>query len=289
MASSATEWVTTRTVRPSSARPRSSCMTSRSMPGSRPEVGSSRKISDGLVSSSRATDTRLRWPPESEVIFLSLWMSSLSSARTSSTRALRSASAVSAGKRSLAAYRSALRDGQFLVQDVVLRDQADALAQLGELLVEVPVVVEDVALVGGPVAGERLEQGGLAGARRADDGDQGLLGDAEGDVLEDVLAAVDRDREVAGREGDLTGVDELLQPVADQPEGRVADADDVVRADERGAGLAERLAVDVGAVVAAEVADLEAAVGRRPEFGVHGGRPAGRRRPARSPAHGRCA
>ena len=56
-------------------------MTSRSMPGSRPEVGSSRKISDGLVSSSRATETRLRWPPESEVTFLSLWMSSLSSAQ----------------------------------------------------------------------------------------------------------------------------------------------------------------------------------------------------------------
>ncbi|CAM5728154.1 hypothetical protein SBADM41S_00559 [Streptomyces badius] len=78
------------------------------MPGSRPEVGSSRKISNSLVSSSRATETRLRWPPESEVIFLSLWMSSLSSARTSVIRDWRSASVVSAGKRSLAAYLRAL-------------------------------------------------------------------------------------------------------------------------------------------------------------------------------------
>ena len=95
-----------------------------------------------------------------------------------------------------------------------------------------------------------------------------LLRDAEGDVLEDLLAAVDRHRQVAGREGDLTGVDELLEPVADEAERRVADADDVVRAEQRGAGLGDRLTVDVRAVVGAEVADLEAAVGRRVELGV---------------------
>ena len=43
----------------------------------------------------------------------------------------------------------------------------------------------------------------------------------------------DLDRQVAGREGDLTGVDELLQLVADQPEDRVADADDVAGAEQR--------------------------------------------------------
>ncbi len=48
----------------------------------------------------------------------------------------------------------------------------------------------------------------------------------------------------------------------------MADADDVVRAEELGAGLGQRLAVDVGAVVAAEVADLEAAAGHRVELGV---------------------
>ena len=173
------------------------------------------------------------------------------------------------GEAQLGRVLQRLLDGQLLVQDVVLRDQTDALAQLGELLVQVPVVVEDVALVGGPVAGERLEQGGLSGARGADDRDEGLLGDAEGDVLEDVLAAVDRDGQVAGGEGDVTGVDELFEPVADDAEGRVADADDVVagRAADA-AALGDRLAVDVGAVVRAEVADLHAAVGGRVELGV---------------------
>ncbi|MEY9489522.1 hypothetical protein RKD26_005316 [Streptomyces calvus] len=68
------------------------------------------------------------------------------------------------GEAQLGRVLQGLLDGQFLVQDVVLRDQTDALTQLGELLVEVPVVVEDLALVGGPVAGERLEQGRLAGS-----------------------------------------------------------------------------------------------------------------------------
>ncbi|GAA4940434.1 hypothetical protein GCM10023238_02630 [Streptomyces heliomycini] len=91
------------------------------------------------------------------------------------------------GEAELGRVLEGLLDGQLLVQDVVLRDQTDALTQLGELLVEVPVVVEDLALVGGAVAGEGLEERGLAGAGRADDRDQRLLGDAEGDVLEDLL------------------------------------------------------------------------------------------------------
>lgn len=172
------------------------------------------------------------------------------------------------GEAELGRVLEGLLDGQLLVQDVVLRDQTDALPQLGELLVEVPVVVEDVALVGGAVAGERLEQRRLAGAGGADHRDDRLLRDAEGDVLEDLLAAVDGDREVAGGEGDLAGVDELLQPVPHQPEGRVADTDDVVRPDQRGARLRYRLAVEVRAVVRAEVAQLEPAVGRRGELRV---------------------
>ncbi len=162
-------------------------------------------------------------------------------------------------------------DGQLLVQDVVLRHESDALAQLGELLVEVPVVVEDVALVGGAVAGQRLEQRRLAGTGGADHRDQRLLGNAEGDVPQDLLAAVDRDGQVPGGEGDLTGVDELLEPVADDPERRVADADDVGRAELDRAALGDRMAVDERAVVRAEVADLQAAVGRGVELGVVAG------------------
>ncbi|CAM5612845.1 hypothetical protein SVIOM74S_10460 [Streptomyces violarus] len=86
--------------------------------------------------------------------------------------------------------------------------------------------------------------------------------------LKDLLAAVDRDGQVAGREGHLTGVDELLEPVADDPERRVADADDIGRAEQLRAALGDRLAVDVRAVVRAQVADLHAAVGRRVELGV---------------------
>ncbi|CAM5647710.1 hypothetical protein SGRIM119S_07092 [Streptomyces griseorubiginosus] len=186
-------------------------------------------------------------------------------------RCSRSSPVVSAGKRKLGRVLQGLLDGQLLVQDVVLRDQTDALAQLGELLVEVAVVVEDVALVGGPVAGECLEQGRLAGTGRSDDRDQGLLRDTEGDVLEDLLAAVDRDGEVAGGEGDLAGVDELLQAVADDPEGGVADTDDVRGAEQQRAALGNRLAVDVRAVVRAQVADLHAAVGHRVELGVVAG------------------
>lgn len=205
------------------------------------------------------------------MIFLSLWMSSLSSR----SFLVDAGGALGLGgvarEAELGRVLEGGADAQLLVQDVVLRDQADALAELRELLVQVAVVVEDVALVGRAVAGQRLEQRGLAGAGGADDADQRLLRDAEGDVPEDLLAAVDRDREVAGREGDLAGVDELLEAVADDPERRVADADDVVRAQQRGAGLRQRLTVDVGAVVAAEVVDLEAAAGHRAELGVVAG------------------
>ncbi len=89
--------------------------------------------------------------------------------------------------------------------------------------------------------------------------------------MRDLLAAVDLDGQMARGEGHLTGVDELLQPVADDPERGVADADDVGRAEQLRAALGDRLAVDVGAVVRAEVADLHAPVGRRVELRVVAG------------------
>jgi hypothetical protein len=98
----ATLWVTTTTVRPSSASDRSVRMTERSIPGSRPEVGSSRNSRDGLTSSSRATLVRLRCPPERLVIVWSACAVRPSSPSTSSTRCWRSASVVSAGNRSRA-------------------------------------------------------------------------------------------------------------------------------------------------------------------------------------------
>ena len=53
------------TTRPASASWRNIVITWRSSAGSRPDVGSSRISSDGPVSSSIATEARLRWPPES--------------------------------------------------------------------------------------------------------------------------------------------------------------------------------------------------------------------------------
>ncbi len=159
--------------------------------------------------------------------------------------------------------------GELGVQDVVLRDEADALAQFGVVAVKVAAVVEDGAAVGGALAGERVEQGGLSGAAGSDHGEQAFLADRERHLVEEDLAApVDGDGEVLDVEGDLAGVDVLLQLVADETERGVSDADDVTRPD-RGAG--DGLAVEVGAVVAAEVDDLVRAVRPGPQFGVAAG------------------
>lgn len=156
--------------------------------------------------------------------------------------------------------------GQLGVQDVVLRDEPDAMAQLGVVVVEVSAVVEDAALVGRPEAGQRVEQGGFAGAARAHHAQQTLLAHREGDIVEQGLAApVHGDRQVLYIERDLTGVDELLQHVADQRELGVTDADDVTGGDR---GTADQLAVEIRAVVRAEVDDLVRAVRMCPQFGV---------------------
>ncbi len=157
------------------------------------------------------------------------------------------------------------------MQDLRLRDEADARAQLGELLVQVAAVVEDVAAVGRAVAGEGAQQGRLAGAGRADDRDQGLLRDAEADVVEqDLLGALvlDLDGQVAGREGDRAGVDELLELVADQDEAGVTDGQAVLRPHQL---ALDGVAVQEDPVVAAEVDDLVAAVGQLAKLGVVAG------------------
>jgi hypothetical protein len=144
--------------------------------------------------------------------------------------------------------------GQLGVQDVVLRYESDALAQLGVVAVQVAAVVQDRAPVGGALAGQGVEQRGLSGAAGPDDGEQAFLADGEGDPVEERLAAlVDGDRQVLHVEGDLAGVDVLLQLVADQAERRVADADDVALVD---AGPVDGLPVEERAVVAAQVDDL---------------------------------
>ena len=84
-------------------------MTDLSRPGSKPEVGSSRNSTDGLVSSSSAMLTRLSWPPESLSARVLACLVSPSSLITSSTRASRWVAWMSGGKRSSAPYCSARR------------------------------------------------------------------------------------------------------------------------------------------------------------------------------------
>ena len=102
----------------------------RSSPGSRPEVGSSRKSSDGLVRSSIATLTRLRWPPES-----------FETGRLRRSRELELAEHVldarvpllggHVGRETeLGGVVQRLLDRELGVDDVVLRDEADPLAEL---------------------------------------------------------------------------------------------------------------------------------------------------------------
>src|SRR5262249_36095812 len=110
------------------------------------------------------------------------------------------------------------------------------------------------AAVGGALTGEGVQQGRLAGAARAHDGEQAFRADGERHVVEQGLAAaVDGDRQVLDVERDLAGVDVLLQLVADEAERGVADPDDVTGGD-RGAG--DGPAVEEGAVVTVEVDDL---------------------------------
>ncbi|MGX1501804.1 UNVERIFIED_CONTAM: hypothetical protein RKD43_000429 [Streptomyces graminofaciens] len=157
-------------------------------------------------------------------------------------------------------------DGQLGVQDVVLRHESDAPAQLGVVAVEVAPVVQDGSPLRGPQPGERVQQGGLSRAARPDHGEQALLADGEGDVVQEGLAApVHGDRQVLHVERDLAGVDELLELVTDQHERGVPHADDVACPHRR---PVDGRAVEVGAVVAAEVDDLVRAVGPGAQFRV---------------------
>ncbi len=171
------------------------------MPGSRPEVGSSRKSSDGLVSSSSATLTRLRWPPESWRIRV-VACGGPGSARPAPRRPGRCARprVVSPGKRSSAAYWSARRTVSCGVQDVVLRDQADALAQLGVVARRGRGRRRD-ACPGRPGARpvSALSSVDLPEPLGPMTATRHFSGTREGDVVQQDLALVDRDGQVLAR------------------------------------------------------------------------------------------
>ena len=102
-------WVVTTTPRPSSASALIVCIICRSSGGSSPLVGSSSRKIEGRPISSTPQAVRLRCPPESEPIMLSIQALRSSSATTDSTCAEISASVVSAGSRRTAAQTSASR------------------------------------------------------------------------------------------------------------------------------------------------------------------------------------
>ena len=159
--------------------------------------------------------------------------------------------------------------GELRVQDVVLRHEADALAQLVVLGVEIAARVLDDALVGGPEPGERAQQRRLPGARRTDHREQAALRQREPDAGEQRLVAL-ADDEAVGAEPDVPGVDVLDEadgpvPAALEVEQRVPDAHDRRRTDGRAPYPG---AVDEGAVRAAEVDDVPPAVGAAHQLGV---------------------
>ncbi len=85
----------------------------------------------------------------------------------------------------------AVVDDVHVVEQVeALEHHADALAQAVHVHVlggEVLAVEPDVALVGGLEEVDATQQGGLAGARRADDGDDLARHDLEVDAAQDVV------------------------------------------------------------------------------------------------------
>ena len=123
--------------------------------------------------------------------------------------------------------------GQLGVQDVVLRHQADALAQLGVVAVEVAAVVEHGALVGGAQAGEGVEQRGLArrrSGRRRRAGTSRPPGRRRGRAASCGRWSTVTARSWTSRETSPVST-YSCSCVADQAERGVADADDVARAD----------------------------------------------------------
>lgn len=159
-------------------------------------------------------------------------------------------------------------DLELAVQHVVLGDEADAMAQLGVVAVEVPAVVEDLARVGRAQAGERGQQRGLARTRGADDAEQRPLRQGEADVVDQRHALAPHDRDARGLEGDGAGVVVLLELAGHETERAVADRDQVALGD---GGAQDALPVEVGAVEALQVDELGPPVAEPQELGVVAG------------------
>jgi hypothetical protein len=92
-----------------------------------------------------------------------------------------------------------LPQGQLIVQDVFLRDETDPVPHLVVRRVEVDAVDEHLPLVGGATAGQRPQQGRLAGTTGPDDGDQAAGRHRERDIGEHRRVAVPDAEPVSGQ------------------------------------------------------------------------------------------
>lgn len=146
-----------------------------------------------------AVENVLRWPPESFLTRLSTWGVRSRSSRTSAMRWRRSALVTSLAKHRPAAYSRVWRTVSAAC-GVVLGHHADAVAHDGIVLVDVQAVVEDLALLGLLLAGECLEQRGLACAQGPTTARRTVAGQGE-DGVEQPEVVAHREREVLAHEG----------------------------------------------------------------------------------------
>ena len=155
--------------------------------------------------------------------------------------------------------------GQLGVHHAVLRDQPDPVPQLRVVLVQVTVVVQDDALVGGAHPGQRAEQSGLARATGADDAEQAPLGDREAYVVQQDLAPADLDDQILRDQRNVAGIKVFPQLAVGQPECGVPDADDIFLG-KRGGG--NTLPIDKCAIVTVQVNNLVLSVAGFAQFSV---------------------
>ena len=94
------------------------------------------------------------------------------------------------GETQLSGVLKGLADSEGRVNDVALGDHADLVAHDRVVLVHVQPVEENLALLGLLLTGEGLEQRRLPCSRRADDGQQLVARQGEGDAVKQRHAAV---------------------------------------------------------------------------------------------------
>jgi hypothetical protein len=167
--------------------------------GSRPVVGSSRKISSGSLTSASAIDSRCRWPPERSLLRA---VARSPSPRSSISRSCRPAARVEGAEE-----RDQLADGQLRVQGCRLQLDADSLLERARVAHDVDAQHLGAARIGRAQALEDLDRRRLAGAVGAEQAEDLAAVDAEGDAVYGVQLSVglaqlvDGDDRAVGRGG----------------------------------------------------------------------------------------